>query len=224
MMWQEENLPRKRPVHPRDAASLVIIDSRDAEPRVLMGRRHKKMKFVPDAFVFPGGKLDPDDLKAQPATALRGITLFGSRTSAHTCALAMAAVRETYEETGLILAQPGDVGLQSGPGWDHFRQKGIAPHLATLTALARAITPSSSPIRFHARFYSTDAKHLTGSLKGSGELEDLDWYPISAALKLPIIDVTEFVLNEVHNIHTQDTKRTNAPLFAYRNNKPIIRA
>jgi 8-oxo-dGTP pyrophosphatase MutT (NUDIX family) len=214
----------QKPVRPRDAASLVIIDTRENEPRVLMGRRHARMKFVPDAFVFPGGKLDPDDLSARPATLLRDNALFGAKTKMHACALAMAAIRETFEETGLILAKPGDVGAESGPGWAHFRAEEIAPDLAALSGLARAITPRESPIRFHARFFATDAKHLYGTLKGSGELEDLDWYPISHALKLPVIDVTEFVLHEVRGIHAKGVTRPRAPLFAYRNNKPIIRA
>ncbi|PKQ09013.1 MAG: DNA mismatch repair protein MutT, partial [Alphaproteobacteria bacterium HGW-Alphaproteobacteria-12] len=47
--------PVGRAIRPRDAASLVLIDRTSTEPRVLMGRRHARMKFVPDAFVFPGG-------------------------------------------------------------------------------------------------------------------------------------------------------------------------
>jgi 8-oxo-dGTP pyrophosphatase MutT (NUDIX family) len=208
-------------VRPRDAASLVIVDTACDEPRVLMGRRHAKMKFVPDAFVFPGGKLDPDDLKARPATPLGQTAHFGSH--ALTQALAMAAVRETFEETGLILARPGDVGAESGAGWADFQARNIAPDLAALDVLARAITPRQSPIRFHARFFTTSASHLQGALQGSGELEDLDWYPLSAALKLPVIDVTEFVLNEVRDIHIEGRKRARAPLYCYRNDKPVIR-
>lgn len=135
----------------------------------------------------------------------------------------MAAVRETFEETGLILAMPGDVGALSGKGWADFRREGIAPDLAAMSGLARAITPRQSPIRFHARFFATTADKLSGTLKGSGELEELDWYPISAALKLPVIDVTEFVLNEVRVIHAEGVTRASAPLYSYRNNKPIIR-
>jgi 8-oxo-dGTP pyrophosphatase MutT (NUDIX family) len=206
-------------VRPRDAASLVLIDRTGAEPRVLMGKRHAKMKFVPDAFVFPGGKLDPDDLKARPATALAPAAGFGAQTQA----LAMAAIRETFEETGLVLAAPGDVGADSGPSWAHFRERGLAPRLDALSCLARAITPASSPIRFHARFFSASAQMLQGSLQGSGELEELDWYPLSEALKLPVIDVTEFVLREVLAGHG-DARRSRIPLFSYRNNRAVIRA
>jgi 8-oxo-dGTP pyrophosphatase MutT (NUDIX family) len=216
-MAETEILSPAARVRPRDAASLVLIDNRESEPRVLMGRRHSRMKFVPDAFVFPGGKLDAGDMKARPATPLVGHASFGAKAEA----LAMAAVRETFEETGLILAARGDVGADSGPGWAHFREMGLAPRLDALSCLARAITPASSLIRFHARFFSASANHLEGTLKGSGELEELGWYPISEALKLPVIDVTEFVLREVSHM---GEARSRIPLFSYRNNRALVRA
>lgn len=208
------------PVRPRDAASLVLIDTTQAEPRILMGKRHSRMKFIPDAFVFPGGKLDPDDLRARPATPLSPAASFGAKSQA----LAMAAIRETFEETGLILAAPGDVGADSGPSWSHFHGLGVAPRLDALTGLARAITPASSPIRFHARFFAASANAVRGTLAGSGELEELDWYPISDALKLPVIDVTEFVLREVLAGYGATAARPRIPLYSYRNNRPVIRA
>ncbi len=208
------------PVRPRDAASLVLIDTTQAEPRILMGKRHSRMKFIPDAFVFPGGKLDPDDLRARPATPLSPAASFGAKSQA----LAMAAIRETFEETGLILAAPGDVGADSGPSWSHFHGLGVAPRLDALRGLARAITPASSPIRFHARFFAASANAVRGTLAGSGELEELDWYPISDALKLPVIDVTEFVLREVLAGYGATTARPRIPLYSYRNNRPVIRA
>ncbi|MES1991259.1 MAG: NUDIX hydrolase [Pseudomonadota bacterium] len=210
-----------RAVRPRDAASLVVVDSVGDEPRILMGRRHAKMKFIPDAFVFPGGKLDAGDMLARPATRLSCVEHFG--TDAKAQGLAMAAVRETFEETGLLLAKTGDVGTAGGKGWEDFRTSGIAPDLGALEGLARAITPRQSPIRFHARFFMTTADRLTGTLKGSGELEDLDWYPLSAALGLPVIDVTEFVLHEVRDIFLNGIRRARAPLYSYRNNKPFVR-
>ncbi|MGV8995835.1 MAG: NUDIX hydrolase [Parvibaculaceae bacterium] len=213
--------PVAKPVRPRDAASLVVVDMTGPEPRILMGKRHAKMRFVPDAFVFPGGKLDAGDLLATPATALSGIERFGSPAKAQ--ALAMAAVRETFEETGMLLTKAGSVGNNGGAGWEHFLTNGIAPDLAALKGLARAITPRQSPIRFHARFFVATAENITGTLKGSGELEDLDWYPLSAALKLPVIDVTEFVLHEVRDIFVSGVRRAQVPLYSYRNNKPVVR-
>ena len=218
--------PRPRAIRPRDAASLVLIDDRGDEPLILMGRRHARMKFIPDAFVFPGGKLDAGDLLARPATRFSGETarmMQSAAAGARAEALAMAAIRETFEETGLIVAREGHVGDTAGEGWQPFRERGIAPRLDVLDFVARAITPASSPIRFHARFFAAPAASAEGTLKGSGELGELDWYPLSAALKLPVIDVTEFVLREIGRRHNEGP-RTRIPLYAYRNNKPLIRA
>lgn len=208
---------RPRSIRPRDAASLVLVDERDGEPTILMGRRHARMSFVPDAFVFPGGKLDADDFVARPASDLPASVNFGPKGRA----LAMAAVRETFEETGLLLAAQGEVGAETAESWAHFRQLGIAPRLDALSPLARAITPVGSPIRFHARFFTASADALTGTLAGSGELEDLAWYPLSEALKLPIIDVTEFVLHEIARRRRGEAHRV--PLYSYRNGQPLKR-
>jgi 8-oxo-dGTP pyrophosphatase MutT (NUDIX family) len=97
-------------------------------------------------------------------------------------ALAVAALRETYEETGLAFGKLVDGDLH--------------PDLGRLDYLARAITPTLSPIRFHARFFLTDADGVSGQLGGNGELLDLRWVPIPEALELPIINVTRFVLEE----------------------------
>jgi len=218
--------PRARAIRPRDAASLVLIDDTGGEPRILMGRRHARMKFIPDAFVFPGGKLDAGDLLARPATTFSGETarmMQSAAAGAKAEALAMAAIRETFEETGLIVARKGHVGDTAGEGWQPFRERGLAPRLDVLDFVARAITPASSPIRFHARFFAAPASSAEGTLQGSGELSELDWYPLSDALKLPVIDVTEFVLNEIGRRHREGA-RTRIPLYSYRNDKPIVRA
>ena len=61
-----------------------------------------------------------------------------------------------------------------------------------------------------------------GRLGGSGELSDLAWYPVADAIaRLPIVDVTEFMLHEV-NRHAAG-ERAGAPLFAYRRNVPYVR-
>ncbi len=97
-------------------------------------------------------------------------------------ALAIAAVRETFEETGLAFGELVDGRLR--------------PDLRRLDYLARAITPAISPIRFHARFFLADAAGASGRLGGNGELLDLRWVRIPEALKFPIINVTGFVLQE----------------------------
>ena len=215
---------RASAVKPRDAASLVFVDDSGVEPRILMGKRHAKMKFIPDAFVFPGGKLDPHDHEAKPATALKDHPHLAHTGAgkAKTIALAMAAVRETFEETGLLLTEAGDIGAATtGETWGMFRDMKVAPALHHVSYIARAITPANSPVRFHARFFQAPASALTGTLKGSGELGELDWYPLSEALKLPIIDVTEFVLEGLKEA-LEGTHRALPPLYCYLNGKPRV--
>ena len=217
--------PRPRAIRPRDAASLVLIDDRGGEPLILMGRRHARMKFIPDAFVFPGGKLDAGDLLARPATAFSGETarmMQSAAAGAKAEALAMAAIRETFEETGLIVAREGHVGEGAGEGWQPFRERGLAPRLDVLDFVARAITPASSPIRFHARFFLAEGTGLNGELRGNGELLDLDWRPIEACLALPLADITEYVLGEMRDRASGPRTPERIPLFTYRRGRAHV--
>jgi 8-oxo-dGTP pyrophosphatase MutT (NUDIX family) len=217
---------RKRRVTPRDAASLILKRGGDggaAGAEVLMGQRAGKHKFMPGAYVFPGGKVDGHDAQVQPASrlsdeAMRHLTRAASPLRAG--AIGKTAIRETYEETGLLLAAPGDLGEPSDATWAEVKGMGLAPDLRHLDYLGRAITPPGSPIRFHARFLVADARHMRGELGGSGELLNLHWIAIDEALHLPIADVTEFMLIELKRFLEGDADvRRKRPLFSYRNNR-----
>lgn len=211
------------PVRPRDAASLVLTRDGRHGVEVLMGRRRPKAAFIPDAYVFPGGRVEPDDRRAVPAAPLTAETAARLGDAAMARALAVAAVRETFEETGLLLGGAGDVGRVAGPSWAAMRALGMAPALNRLSYIGRAITPTDSPIRFHARFFVAPARHVAGKLAGSGELLDLRWVTLEQARRLPIIDVTEFMLEEVGCLLSGDKPRGRAPLFSYRGNRPVVR-
>lgn len=217
----------KRAVRPRNAASLVLLRGSGPTTEVLMGRRRPKASFIPDAFVFPGGRLDTDDFLVAPSAPLTDETL-AALTDKAQCTpleargLATAAIRETYEETGLWLAAQGDIGPSAGADWQEFRARGLAPAHDKLNYLGRAITPSNSPIRFHARFFLANADDVTGELGGSGELLDLGWHKIDDALRLKVIDVTEFMLGEIR-ARVIGEGRNGAPLLSYRANRPLIR-
>ena len=120
----ETNEKPSRAVRPRDAATLVLFRREAGRPKVLMGQRHRGHKFMPDAYVFPGGRVDRSDGYVPFARPLRPeverkLSLTASPHRAR--ALALAAVRETFEETGLILGEPGGGPVRRSPkGWQAY--------------------------------------------------------------------------------------------------------
>ncbi|MBS0560203.1 MAG: NUDIX hydrolase [Proteobacteria bacterium] len=171
---------KRRPVRPRHAASLVIVRPGASGPEVLMGMRGAKHRFMPNRLVFPGGRVDPADHAAQAAAPLAPHTralLERSATPRLAHAIGIAVARELNEETGLSLGDP--------------------PTLDGLHYLMRAITPTTMPMRFHARFLMVEAERVSGTLAGSGELENLRYYAIAEALALDLADITELVLRYV---------------------------
>ena len=189
--------PPRGPVRPRDAASLVIHRQRRTHHEVLMGRRGGKARFKPGVYVFPGGVLERSDYLARPLQRL-GPELLPllavGRSTAKANALAMAAVREAFEEAGLIYGRPGDVGNVRHASWSEFKRRALAPDLGRLDFLGRAITPSVQPMRFHARFFAIDIEHLEGELKGDGELEDLRWIRLDQTAGIEMMMVQEMIL------------------------------
>lgn len=143
-----------------------------------MGRRPPRSAFAPSVYVFPGGKVDPADFAVSPAAPLAEDCARRTAAPARLAqALGVAALRETTEETGLTLSDAA------------------RPDLSVLTLTARAITPTNSPIRFHARFFTADAAHASGVLGETAELSDLAFIAVAEALAtLPLMDVTEAVL------------------------------
>ena len=198
-------------VHPRDAASLVIVCRDPGATRVLMGRRAPKNRFMPDVFVFPGGGVQRDDATRACISELgpKARARLEELSTAHRArGLAVAAARETHEETGLEFGRLVEGALQ--------------PDLAALDFFFRAITPPESPIRFHARFFVASAERARGVLRSNGELLDLAWFCLDEARELPIIDVTEDVLSELERRERGEAS-PRVPLFHYRNGKRQVR-
>jgi 8-oxo-dGTP pyrophosphatase MutT (NUDIX family) len=172
--------PRPRAVRPRHAASLVVYRGDRQQVSILMGMRGAKHRFMPNRLVFPGGAVDHADLDAPSATPLSAQTERLVRKSANARlahGLAIAASRELEEESGLSLGAP--------------------PNLRVLYLLARAVTPPPSPIRFNARFFVVDARHVSGTLGGDGELEGLRYYDVQEALALDLAMPTRRVLERL---------------------------
>jgi 8-oxo-dGTP pyrophosphatase MutT (NUDIX family) len=203
-----------------DAASLIIYRKQADAIEVLMGKRRKQARFAPGVYVFPGGTLEPIDNKLRPAMPFKMDGLADSVTpKIH--GLAHAAIRESWEETGLLLGQKGELARTSHPTWEQCRSKGMVPAPHHLRYLGRAITPATSPTRFHARFFVAPFEHFSGSLIDEGELLDLRWVSIGQQNDLPMFDVTEFMLEELQRFLMG--KRTGTPLMSYRQNRTLIR-
>ncbi len=205
---------------PKDAASLIIYRERPDAVAVLMGLRHKRARFAPGVYVFPGGTLEPADNSQCPAIPFGTDGLaYGANLKIH--GLAHAAIRETWEETGLLLGQKGLLSEANHPTWEKCRRLGMVPTPHHLRYLGRAITPATSPTRFHARFFVASLEYFCGSLIDRGELLDLRWVTIDKPAKLPMLDVTEFMLEELQRFF-QGT-RLGTPLMSYRQNRTLIR-
>jgi 8-oxo-dGTP pyrophosphatase MutT (NUDIX family) len=189
-------------VKPVDAAGLVLIRAGSkGEPEILLGRRHRRAGFLPDIYVVPGGRVDPADSVPSGFTeALHpavSAALLSGGTRRPALAFPRAALRETHEETGLLVGGSGKpVDAPREPVWQAYGAAGLAPDFGDIDFICRAITPVTSARRYNTRFFLADGSRAVGSVNSNGELEDLAWRPVSALGGLNIVDVTEYVLKE----------------------------
>lgn len=194
-------LPGRAP-RPRDAATLVLYRSDDNAPRILMGCRSKGHDFMPDKYVFPGGRVDVEDgrvasLSELPRSEEKRVLYRTRRTPR---AFPLTAIRETFEETGLILGRPGETASTPPPSWAEYFQQGVAPCLKSFSFLGRAITPPMRHKRFDARFFMADATRCLIDDRppiDGAELSDLRWFTLEEASELDLPNVTRYVISEV---------------------------
>lgn len=196
---------------PRDAASLIVFRHTQGEWRVLMGRRSTRTRFVPQVWVFPGGRVDRADRTAAFGSELRpAVQRRLAEKHNHPNALGVAALRETFEETGVA------VGQVDG--------EAIVPDLSHLDYVGRAITPAGSPMRYHARFFCMQWSGRAPQLRGNGELEELDWWTVDEVLALPTVDVTDLMLEEaLTRVRTGAGARRPPVFVTYRGTRPLVR-
>ena len=126
----------------------------------------------------------------------------GTASPARARSLAMAAIRETFEEAGLLVGQKISAPARTkNPDWQRFFDLGVTPTLSALDFIARAITPPHQLRRFDTRFFVADANHIQGDLHdmagASGELLALHWLTLDEAHNLDLPGITRFVLDEL---------------------------
>jgi 8-oxo-dGTP pyrophosphatase MutT (NUDIX family) len=195
-------------VRPKDAATLIILDRSGPTPKILLGRRHHAHKFMPGKFVFPGGRVEANDRLMPSASDLdpvaEGYLLQEMQRPSRqrVRSFALAAIRETFEETGLLLgARRPDAPVAPAGPWQDFAHLGFYPDLAALHFIARAITPSHRPKRFDTRFFAVDASAIAHRMENvvhsEAELVELVWLPIEEARRLDMPTITGVVLQEL---------------------------
>ena len=175
----------KRTRRPVDAATMVVWRRRRGAVEVLMGRRHHNHVFMPHAYVFPGGRVDAGDRTLAPETPLRAdvqARLERAANPTRARAIAAAAVRETWEETGLVIG-----GVEDGA---------LRPRLGGLDYFFRAITPPGRSRRFDARFFVVEADGATGKLAGDGELVDMAFRTFEDSRLLDVAGITRIAMAE----------------------------
>lgn len=194
-------------VKPKDAATLILIDRSDKTPRVLMGKRHHSHKFMPGKYVFPGGRLDAADRAIKPLDDLpldcaRRLGQHVAKWSeSRGRALALASIRETAEETGLLIGKKDANVTSRAEAWSPFVNQGIRPTLSALTFVARAITPPKIPKRFDTRFFLADRQSIGAEISGivtaDTELVSLDWLTFDEAQEVKLPNITKVVLKDI---------------------------
>ncbi len=187
----------------RDAATVILVRDAETRPRVLMGQRGAAAAFMPSKFVFPGGAVDRSDAAvplAAPLPEVCAARLDEAAEGPGASALAVTAIRELWEETGLVMGVPGEWSDPPGD-WADFAATGHRPSAAGLSFIFRAITPPGRPRRFDARFLLADAGFIAGDIddfsRASDELSLLQWIPLSEVRGFDLPFITKVVLAEV---------------------------
>ena len=225
---------RMTPAVPRDAATVMVL--REVAPdtmasfaigrelQVLMLKRTAAMKFAPGAYVFPGGSVDPADYGAEVGWHGPSPEEFGARLGASAevaRALVCAAVRETFEESGVLLAGAPGGGPLAAPDpageWDADRmavaagklslaellsRRGLVLRADLLVPWARWITPEGEPRRFDARFFAAALPPGQQAVGHEAEADHVAWLRPADAIdaakagEMSLLPPTATTLNE----------------------------
>jgi 8-oxo-dGTP pyrophosphatase MutT (NUDIX family) len=170
-----------------------------------MGKRRMTQVFMPGKYVFPGGRVDRTDHRAPAADELRDseqakllLQMKGKANTNRARALGLAAVRETFEEAGLVIGAPASGSRTTPHGWGEFHRTGHLPRLSALTYFARAVTPPGRPRRYDTRFFCAEASHISHRVdQMDGELESLDWFTFEQVRALDLPGITRVVLEDL---------------------------
>ncbi len=208
----------------RNAATVILLRDKATRPRILMGQRGHSAAFMPSKFVFPGGALDATDADVPLSAVLSDQCMARLRAEADPALaepLVLAAIREVWEETGLLLGEQSDTAISDAANmpkdWQQFFEHGLRPSGAGMRFVFRAVTPPGRPRRFDARFFVVDADRVAGNLddfdQACEELSHLQWIPLDEARNLDMPFITEVVLAEIEADLRDPDRNARVPYF-----------
>ncbi len=188
---------------PKDAATLLVLRREPTGYRVLMGRRSDRHAFMPGAMVFPGGRVDRSDRLApsvdamRPSVAAKLALAVRNADPARLRAIALAGIRETFEETGIVIgSKDASAGRCRNLAWRPFLATGVVPTLSPLRLVARAITPPRRSRRFDARFFALFDDAVIAQVEAPNhELHDPRWLTFDEARDQHLPRITRAVLD-----------------------------
>lgn len=186
-----------------DAGVIVLVDDTGAEPSFFLGRRQPSNVFLPDKWVFPGGRVEAGDcdvdangaLDAGDISALMwGVPQWGPREAT---GMALTAVRELFEETGLVIGHTGRLPSSIPKPWEAYAACHHVPALSPLKLIARAITPPQRPRRYDTRFFIAPRQSVAlDSGTHDGEFTEKGWFGLTECRALDIPNITRLVLED----------------------------
>jgi len=200
-------------VRARDAASLILLRGEGRDLELLAGRRPRHVRFMPGVYVFPGGAVDRGD--ARPWRIETGNESLAPRLRRS----ARAALRETWEETGVLVGRVAAGASATGarPIETAYEAAGLVAAFDVLAYVGRAITPARVFRRFNTRFFLGDGEAVFGEPQSTDELEDVHWHPIGRDKLEPLRDVSRFMLARAIALRNGAASHP-APLFYTVNN------
>lgn len=171
-----------------------------------MGRRRADAVFLPGKYVFPGGRLESGDGDVDVAGSLseherkclrRGVRDADPERGMR--AFATAALRETFEETGYLVAMAGaNPTMQTDGDWSKILRAGVKPDLSQIKYIARAITPPGRPRRYDTRFFLAEASAIAAVLpRSDGELSEIGWFSLDRLSDHDLPSITRMVLEDL---------------------------
>ena len=194
--------PTEAPLPVRDAATVVLV--RDGEPglEVFLLRRVLGMAFAGGMTVFPGGGVDPRDAQASPAWAGPDVDWWAQRYAVApelARALVCAAVRETFEESGVLLAGPdaNSVVADTRPYAparkalvdrslsfaEFLEQSGLVLRADLLRPWANWLTPEQEPRRYDTRFFLAELPEGQRADGDTSEADKAGWQTPAGAIE-----------------------------------------